>query len=250
MKQVIDNFSTGAADYASFRPESPEGIYDFLYSHVKCFDTAWDCGTGNGQVAAKLAERFKLVYGTDISKEQLAQAQKKDNIIYLTGRAEQTSLPDNNIDLITIGQAIHWFDFGKFYAEVRRVARPGALIAAWTYTVLKLTPEVNKIIDHLYNDITHPYWDKERQLVDAGYSTIPFPFEEIAAPGFSIVKHWNMEQLTGYLHTWSGVKHYMEKEHKNPIELILNDLKKAWGNNDRLEVRWPVYVRAGIVNQK
>src|SRR5476651_160086 len=126
MKQVQDNFSAGAADYATFRPASPDEIYDFLYTHVSNFGTAWDCGTGNGQVAARLAERFDHVYGTDISEQQLGLAVKKDNITYRTERAESTSLADGSIDLITVAQAIHWFDFDGFYKEVRRVARPGA----------------------------------------------------------------------------------------------------------------------------
>ena len=247
MKEIINNFSTGAADYAAFRPESPREIFDFLFGNVTNFNIAWDCGTGNGQVAATLAERFKLVYGTDISTDQLSHAQQKENIIYMEERAEKTSLPDNCIDLVTVGQAIHWFDFEKFYAEVNRVANKGALLAAWTYSLLKLTPAVDKVIEHFYQDITRPYWDKERHYVDDGYSTIPFPFEEIPVPEFNIVKHWNMQQLVGYLRTWSGVKHYIKKEQSDPIPLIINDLQKAWGNNELLEVRWPVHVRAGRV---
>jgi len=248
MKQVIDNFSTGAQDYAQFRPESPDGIFDFLYSKVNGYGVAWDCGTGNGQVALKLAERFEKVYGTDISNEQLMRAVKRDNIEYRCERTEKTSFPDHSIDIITIGQAIHWFDFDTFYNEVRRVAKHGGLIAAWTYNLMRLTPAVNKVIGHLYHGITRPYWDKERDYVDANYQTIPFPFEEIIAPQFNIVKHWSMEQLLGYLGTWSGVRHYIEKEKKDPLLLIRNDMEKAWGAVEKLEVRWPVHVRAGYVN--
>jgi len=211
MKQAIDNFSNDAAGYAAFRPESPEGIFDLLYSHVSCFDAAWDCGTGNGQVATKLAERFKVVYATDISEEQLKQGPAKDNIIYRKERAERTSLTPQSIDLITIAQAIHWFDFDTFYKEVKRIARPGAVIAAWTYSLLRVSTSIDLVIDHLYYDITYPYWDKERKLVDAAYRTIPFPFEEIEAPAFLIEKRLNLQQLTGYLTTWSGVKHYIQK---------------------------------------
>ena len=247
MKQVQDNFSSGAADYALYRPQSPQEIFDFLYSQVKNFDTAWDCGTGNGQVATTLAERFKTVYGTDISEKQLALAPKKDNVIYRLERAEQTSFPDHSINLITVGQAIHWFDFESFYAEVSRVAAPGAFFAAWTYSLLRLTPAVNEVIDHFYRNITHPYWDKERAFVDAEYKTIPFPFKEVHAPAIDIVKSYNLNQLIGYLRTWSGVQHYIEKEQNDPLELIITDLTKAWGNNEYIEVRWPVHVRAGYV---
>lgn len=247
MKQIIDNFSSTAADYAIYRPESPREVFDFLYSNVNGFGTAWDCGTGNGQVATKLAERFKLVYGTDISTEQLHHAVLRNNIIYMQQRAEQCSLPDRSVDLITVGQAIHWFDFDAFYKEVCRVARPGALIAAWTYTVLRLTPAVNEVIDHLYLDITHAYWDKQRDLVDARYRTLPFPFKEVQSPDFEIVKKYSLKQLIGYLSTWSGVRHYMMKEKTDPVAMITADLEKAWGRERELEVRWPVHMRAGRI---
>jgi SAM-dependent methyltransferase len=247
MKEIVDNFSNASTEYAKFRPASPPEIYEFIYANVKNFDNAWDCGTGNGQVAVKLAERFKNVYGTDISSEQLAAATLRDNIIYRKERAEQTSLADESIDLITVGQAIHWFDFDNFYKEVRRIAKPGALIAAWTYSLLRSTPEVNAVIDHLYMDITFDYWDKERKLVDDGYSTIPFPFQEIIAPPIAIVKKLTMEQLMGFLRTWSATRHYIRANLQDPISLVKDDLKRAWGNKETIEVQWPVHVRAGVI---
>lgn len=248
MKQIIDNFSTDSSGYAAFRPESPAEIFDFLYNNVPAFDAAWDCGTGNGQAAHKLAERFKHVYGTDISSQQIELAEKKDNIIYLVERAEKTSIPDHCIHLVTIAQAIHWFDFDAFYKEVNRVANPGALIAAWTYNLLRLTPQVNEVIDHLYFDIIRPYWDKERAYVDAEYKTIPFPFEEIPTPLFTISRRWNLQQLLGYISTWSGIKHFIAKTQTDPVMLISNDLQKVWGDDEFLEVSWPVFMRAGRVN--
>ncbi len=249
MKPLIDNFSTGSNDYAAFRPESPVEVFDFLYNAVPGFNSAWDCGTGNGQVAVQLAGKFETVYGTDISTEQMQLAQKRDNIHYLKERAEQTSLADDSIDLTTVAQAIHWFDFEKFYHEVTRVSMQGALFAAWTYSTLKMSDAVNEVIDRLYTDITGPYWDKERAYVDAGYSTIPFVFDEIETPDFGILKHWNIHQVAGYLRTWSGVKHYVKKENHDPVLLIWNDLEKAWGSNELIEVRWPVHMRAGFVKK-
>ncbi len=248
MKQPIDNFSTGGEGYALYRPESPKEVFDFLYAHVKGFDSAWDCGTGNGQVAAKLAERFKAVYATDISEDQLKHAPQRDNVIYRQERAEKTAFPDHSLDLITVAQAIHWFDFEPFYKEVHRVAKPGALFAAWTYSLLKLTPAINEVINHFYLRITHPYWDKQRDYVDAKYKTIPFPFKEIKAPEMYIIRSYTLEQLMGYLRTWSGVRHYIEKEKSDPTDLIMDDLKKAWGSIEKQAVRWPVHVRAGFVS--
>lgn len=246
MKEVKDNFSGSAAIYAAYRPQSPQSVYDFILSHCR-HGNAWDCGTGNGQVAARLADSFDHVYGTDISAEQLSHATQRENITYLQERAERTTLPANSIDLVTAAQAIHWFDFDNFYTEVRRVCRPGALVAAWTYSLLRLTQPVNDVIDHLYKDITHPYWDKERDHVDAGYATIPFPFERIAIPEFTITQHWTVEQLTGYLRTWSGVIHYRKQTGIDPVATIAADLQRAWGTTPLLEVTWPVHMLAGHV---
>jgi SAM-dependent methyltransferase len=247
MKQVIDNFSTGGADYARYRPESPQGVYDFIYANAKNYNTAWDCGTGNGQVASKLAERFKTVYGTDISDDQLKYAPPKDNVIYRKERVEQTSFEDKSIDLITVGQAIHWFDFEHFYKEVRRVAAPDAFFAAWTYSLLRLTPEINEVIEHFYFNITRGYWDIQRAYVDAEYKSIPFPFKEIQAPEIVSVKMTTLEELLGYMRTWSGTMRYIRMENRDPTDLIVKDLERAWGSAERNEVRWPIHVRAGFV---
>ena len=247
MKEIIDNFSSGAKDYAQYRPDAPATVFEFLYDMAPSFDKAWDCGTGNGQVAAQLANRFKEVYATDISTEQLKLAPALDNIKYRAERAEQTSLPDKSINLITVAQAIHWFDFDRFYAEVNRVAMPGAIIAAWTYTVLRLTPAINEVTQHLYEDITRRHWNIERNYVDAAYNNIPFPFEEIDTPVFHITRQFEFHQLVGYLRTWSGVQRYMNSEQKDPVLLVMKELETAWGANRYQEAIWPVYMRAGRV---
>ncbi len=248
MKQIVDNFSKTAEGYAAFRPQSPDSVYDFIFAHTPAFDTAWDCGTGNGQVAIRLAEQFVKVYGTDISAPQLARATQADNIIYREERAEITSIPPRTVDLITVGQAIHWFDFEAFYNEVRRVAKPGALLAAWTYTNLRMTDALNEVMDHFYMVTTRAYWDPERKWVDERYATIPFPFREIKAPTMDIIVHWNFDQLWGYLHTWSGVQNYIKKEGVDPLLLIEEELLTAWGDDELLTVRFPVYIRAGYVD--
>ena len=247
MKKAIDNFSINSEGYSTFRPSAPPEIFDFLYGQVNNFDAAWDCGTGNGQVAAALAERFGKVYATDISAEQLKHAFQKENIAYMLERAEATSLPGNSVSLVTVAQAIHWFDFENFYEEVERVTLPGAIFAAWTYTLFQSTPAINKVINHFHDNITGPYWNKESELVNAGYRTIPFPFAEIQAPQMQIVRQFTYDQLIGLLYTWSGVRNYMEKENNDPVSVIEDELRQAWGSDTLQEIVWPIHVRCGRV---
>lgn len=247
MKNIQDNFSELANMYARFRPLSPASLFHFLYEHVSHFDNAWDVGTGNGQVATVLAEKFAHVAATDISQEQLLRAVAKENIHYEVARAEQTDFPDHFFDLITIAQAIHWFDFDAFYKEVKRVAKPGAIIAAWTYVLVRIDAETDTAIQHLYTQVLGDSWDEERKYVDAAYTTIPFPFEEIEAPVFEIKDEWNLEQFLGYLGTWSAVKHYKAKYNIDPIEAARPLIAATWDANELKTVTFPVYMRIGRV---
>lgn len=247
MKAPVDNFSSGSGNYSLFRPSSPDEVFDFLYANTHQFEHAWDCGTGNGQVAKVLAGKFGHVTATDISEKQIAEAPRLPNVTYAIERAEHTSIPNASVDLVTVAQAIHWFDFELFYAEVRRVCRPGALVAAWTYTGIKVNVEIDKVIDKLYHDLTGPFWDKERRYVDNCYKTIPFPFHEIETPVFGITQQMTLAQLAGYLRTWSGVKHYEKATGADPVAMVYGELAAAWGNETSRSTHWPVHMRAGRV---
>ena len=238
-----DNFSTKSEDYARYRPGYPEEIYEFLGKSVAFKEQAWDCGTGNGQVAARLSNIFQRVYATDISVQQLMNAQNKPNVYYSRQRAEKTNFPEASFDLITVAQAIHWFDFETFYREVSRTLKPGGLITVMGYGLFQSNEATNKVIDHFYRKIIGSYWDKERKYLDEEYKTIPFPFEEIETPEFRNEMDWSLERLVGYLKTWSAVKHYEKANNENPVDLIYEDLKQSFG--ERGKISFPVLFRAG-----
>jgi ubiquinone/menaquinone biosynthesis C-methylase UbiE len=247
MKEIKDIFSTQAATYAGFRPVYPKELYDFIFQHVSNFDAAWDCGTGNGQVANVLSEKFIKVYATDISAKQIEHAVRKNNIVYEVQRAEHTNFADNNFDLITIGTALHWFDFDAFYKEVKRVAKNSAIIVAWAYAPFRSTPAIDAILDNFYFNIIHDYWDAERRYVDDKYLAIPFPFEEIKAPELFINAEWTNEQFIGFLNSWSSVQHYIRKNGTNPVSLIEADIREAWKDGEVITVRFPLFIKAGKI---
>jgi ubiquinone/menaquinone biosynthesis C-methylase UbiE len=126
-----DYFSGHSKLYATFRPTYPDALYEFIFNHVKQFDTALDCATGNGQVAHVLAKHFNHVCASDISSEQIKHAHQANNIAYKIESAEHTSYADNQFDLITVAQAIHWFNTETFFQEVTRIAKPQAVLAVW-----------------------------------------------------------------------------------------------------------------------
>jgi ubiquinone/menaquinone biosynthesis C-methylase UbiE len=238
-----DFFSGHSKLYATFGPTYPIALYDFIFKHVKNYDTAWDCGTGNGQVARYLAASFKQVYATDISQQQLENAVQADNILYSVSGAGQTNFKNNQFDLITVGQALHWFDIEKFYSEVGRVVRPDGLLAVWGYTVCTINPEIDTHVLDYYFNIVGPYWDSARKIVEEEYKNIPFPFEEITSPKFFIEVDWSIDEFAGYLTTWSATQKFIKEKGFNPVPYVMNKIEPLW--KDKMNVKFPVFLKLG-----
>ena len=241
-----DNFSKQSDLYSRFRPGYPKKLFDFLIELLPDKNYAWDCATGNGQVAVKLSKYFNEVYATDLSAAQINNAERKQNIFYSVESAEETLLPDHKFDLITVAQAIHWFHFERFYKQVNRTLKPGGIIAIIGYDLCSINKEIDFLINDFYGKIVGPYWDKERVYVEQHYTTIPFPFKEINTPRFSISYKWEMEELIGYLNTWSAVQHYTRKNNENPVTKFSEQLKEVWGSAIKRKVTFPVFMRTGI----
>ena len=241
---MIDNFSKDSHLYAKYRPTYPSALFTYIISLLETKDQAWDCATGNGQVATQLAKEFQIVEATDISASQVEQAPKLANIDYSIQPAEKTKFEKDQFDLITVAQAIHWFDFEKFYAEVNRTLKPNGVLAVIGYGLLSISPELDLIIHHFYNDIIGAYWDEERKYIEENYETIPFSFEEIKTPKFEITYEWTAENLLNYLNTWSAVKHYEKDKNEFPLLLIQQQLKETWGAK-KGKVVFPVLLRVG-----
>lgn len=239
-----DNFSQDSDKYAKYRPQYPAELFEYIYSRCNNFEKAWDCATGNGQVAKILAKKFKHVEATDISKNQLQEAPELNNINYAVQQAEKTNFADHQFNLITVAQAIHWFEFNDFYKEVKRTLQPNGILAVIGYGLLGINPELDKIVHDFYDNIIGKYWDEERKYIEENYQTIPFPFKELESPSFEIKYNWLAEDLLNYLSTWSAVKHYQEKNNEDPVKLIEENVKKVWGDKKR-EVKFPILLRIG-----
>jgi SAM-dependent methyltransferase len=244
-----DHFSGHAHVYSRHRPLYPERLFAYLASTAPALDLAWDCATGSGQAALGLARHFRRVLATDASAEQIAHAHPHERVTYSVALAEASGLADGSADLIGVAQAVHWFDFPRFYAEVRRVLKPGGVLAAWAYQHTRIDPAVDEILRAYTDETLGPYWPARIQFTNEHYRTIPFPFEELEPPeAFEAEASWDLEELVGYLWSWSAAHRYLREHGRDPYDTIRDALAAAWGPAEqRRAVRWPLHLRIGTV---
>lgn len=241
-----DHFSGHASGYARHRPGYPESLFAYIASIAPARDLAWDCATGNGQAAISLTRYFQRVIATDASGNQIEHAIPHERVSYAVAPAEHTAIESASLDAVTVAQAVHWFHLDAFYAEVGRVLKPDGVLAVWAYGGSLIDPVIDKLLIRLNRDILGRYWSEKVGLVDKRYSTLPFPFREIEAPEFMMEAVWSLDDLMGYLSSWSAWQKFMQQEGRDPIDEIRDELSAAWGSPGlKRDVRWKVHLRTG-----
>ena len=242
----LDLFSEKSDLYALARPTYPQELYNFLESCVDKKNKVWDCATGNGQAAVALSEIFGEVQATDLSEQQIAHAVRKDNIHYSVQSAEHTNFQDNYFDLITVAQAIHWFDYEKFWPEVKRVLKPGGVFAAWGYDWCRIRADIDEVISDYILKVIEPFWATQNQLVWNGYKDIDFPFRKIPAPKIEMNQYWNLTQLLNYMSTWSATRLCIKSIGPEFFEIATDRIKSVWGDIEMVkEVKMDVHIYVG-----
>jgi SAM-dependent methyltransferase len=251
--EIALNFSTlfgeGADRYAAARPLYPKALFDYIATQSPRRLAAWDCGTGNGQAAIGLAGYFERVEATDISAEQIARAFAHPRVRYGVQPAETTHFADAQFDVVNVGQALHWFELDAFWAEVRRVLKPGGLFVASGYRWSQVEPGIDAVIQRELLDLILPYWPQNNRLVWNGYRDVTFPFERVSAPALEMVNFWNLDQLFDYFLTWSGTRLAIAELGPEFVERARQAVAGPWGGAAvKRAVVTPLAVLAGRRN--
>ncbi|MFC1743779.1 class I SAM-dependent methyltransferase [Candidatus Riflebacteria bacterium] len=241
-----DYFSGSAQNYAAVRPVYPEELFIFLVSLTGFKRKAWDCATGSGQAAISVAKYFEVVEATDASREQIKNAIPGSRVHYSVQPAEKTSFPADTFDLVTVAQALHWFELKKFYREVKRVLKPNGIFAAWGYSFFKINPELDALFKNLVFEPLEPYWARENRLLWDGYRNIPFPFTEIPAPEFGIELNYSLQELLGFIETWSGVRTYLQQRDNNFMQTVKESILPAWCRaSEKRKISMQLFLKVG-----
>ncbi len=243
-----DHFSGHAAAYADARPRYPNELFTWLATLTPDHDRVWDCGTGNGQAALGLAAHYRQVIATDPSKGQIEHAFSHERISYRVAPAESPGLEPRSVDLVTVAQAVHWFDRPAFYRRVRETLKPEGVIAVWCYGLCSIEPMIDAAVQAFYTGETSSCWPPERALIDAAYRSIEFPFTGIEPPAFSMTQHWILAQFLAYLRTWSAVQKFIGRNGRDPVVGLGESLRTVWGDPQQArQVRWLLHMRVGRI---
>ncbi len=243
-------FGAVAAAYARHRLTYPAAFFEALLQRLPADPLVWDCGCGSGQASLDLAERGARVIGTDASAAQLAAAAAHPCIHYRQAPAAASGLANASVDGVLVAAAVHWFAGEAFNAEVRRVAKPGAVLAWIGYLPLLLPqPRLQAMMDQFHNGTLAPWWPAERRWVEQSYAGLMFPGEEWPFPeDLWIERHWTLAALLAHIGTWSAVTRCREAG-RDPVPALAAALAPLWPNQGEaaLAVRWPFMGRWGVV---
>ena len=244
---VNDHFSRQSAEYQQFRPHYPRALAAYLATVAPGTALALDVGTGNGQAAVDLAAHFDCVLASDPSANQLKHRTPHARVHYLRHPAETLPVRAASADLVAVAQAAHWLDFPRFYAEARRVLRGAGVVALWTYSLFRVDPATDAVVDDFYRRRVGRFWPPERHYVDAEYRTLPFPLAEFAAPAFEIDAAFSLEALIRYVGTWSAVDRCRAQTGADPLPELESELRPLWSAGETRRLKWPIHLRIGRV---
>ena len=231
--------------YARARPRYPRSLYDWIASICKTRKAAWDVGCGNGQAAVDLGRYFDAVEATDVSESQIASAYKADRVRYSVQSAEETLFPDAAFDAVCVAQALHWFDYGRFWPEVLRVLKRDGIVAAWGYCWPQISPGIDHVLEKWLLNVIKPYWPEQNKLLWNAYRDIPFPLARIKTPHIALCMNWSTGELFDYLQTWSATRRCTEAIGGDYLRVCFEKVRNVWENRDKRPVSMDLVLIAG-----
>jgi len=152
-------------------------------------------------------------------------------------------LSAGSVDLITVAQALHWFNIEQFFAESVRVLRPGGILAIWAYGHCHVDQTCDAVVRKIFAEV-ESFWPPEREIVESGYAGITLPVSEFQAEDFAMTVDWTVDQIVDYMRTWSASQRYIRANGTDPTSLYHAELAAAWGESTRT-VTWPLTLRVG-----
>jgi len=166
-------FDTAADAYEKIRPGYPEELYRtlFAYCPVSPGSRAVEVGIGGGQATLPVLKTgcdvTAVEYGEQLSRVCREKFSAFPNFSVITGRFEETDLPDSSCDLVYSASAFHWIPEGIGYTKAFRMLKPGGAFARFANHPYrgKDQPDLFDAIDSVYAEYYYPYYKKQPEKI-------------------------------------------------------------------------------------
>jgi SAM-dependent methyltransferase len=202
MPQSVERFTSRVETYAKYRPGYPVEIVDLLEQEcgLTPHSIVADIGSGTGKLAEIFLANGNVVFGVEPNAAMRVVAENifQDQTLFrsVDGSAEATTLPDASVDVITAGQAFHWFEPVKTRLEwVRILKRGGWAVLIWNERLLQATPFLSDY-EQLVLNFGTDYTEVRHENV-AGRIESFFAPDECVVRSFSNTQVFDVEGLRG-----------------------------------------------------
>lgn len=241
-------FTGKAEDYAKYRPGYPEQIISLLETKTG-FDSSKDIadvGCGTGILSKLFLNNGNLVFGVEPNEDMRKKSEKLlgkfINFISVDGTAEETHLATNSVDMISVGQAFHWFDHKKTKKEFKRILRKdGYIVIIWNER--KNNTPLMKAINNILKSIGHEHHDAENDLMDKELLSTFFGADKVASSTFP---NFQMLDLAGLKGRIQSISYVPESGSEN--KRIMNEIKdlfERYNNGGMVKVEYTTRVYYG-----
>ncbi|HWX24923.1 MAG TPA: methyltransferase domain-containing protein [Vicinamibacteria bacterium] len=207
MQDPRTRFSATVDAYERYRPSYPAGLVDWILeeSGVPPKGRVADVGCGTGISARLFAERGLEVVGIDPNEEMLDRARQAGGARFLRGDAAATGLETGAFDLVTSGQAFHWFPTEPTLAEFSRILKPGGSCAVFWNT--RTSTPFMRAYDGVLSSLSTEYGEIPKPRESARSIGASARVRNLVERTFPHVQVLDREGLLGRAHSSSYVVH-------------------------------------------
>lgn len=249
IKNNTQRFSNKADNYVKYRPSYPQQIILFLEKKIQ-FNSNYviaDIGSGTGILSQIFLDNGNAVYAVEPNMPMRLKAgellQNYTSFNSINGTAEQTTLQDSSVDIITAAQSFHWFDAEKTWAEFKRILKHNSYcILIWNERLI--TTAFEKAYEQLLLDYAIDYTSVNHKNIDEKKIAAFFAPPQFFQQTFSNKQVFNFEGLKGRLLSSS----YTPEEHHPDYNAMIESLKNiftAFNQNNKIEFNLETKLYAG-----
>ena len=248
MKDKVVNFTGRVEEFAKYRPGYPEQIISLLENKIG-FDQSSDIadvGCGTGRLSRLFLNNGNLVFGVEPNEEMRLMADKLlskfINFISVDGTAEETRLATNSVDMITVGQAFHWFDLKKTKKEFKRILRKdGHVVIVWNERTNN--SQTMKAVNKILLSLNQEHEEAEKNLIDKKLLNAFYGVEKVSSGTFPNYQMLDLAGLKGRIHSISYVPE-TGSENKRVMSEV-KDVFEKFNNGGQVKMEYTTRVFYG-----